>query len=128
MLFLMAIIEKAEKLREEDNGSISSKGNCAKNEIPEIELKYSATASKSKQESSIEKAKEGNWILYIDGSKSEKRKVSGGYASYRRNIQGQVELGKLVTVWDEKIKEIAEGIIDWHKAARSLSCPTSEQC
>lgn len=60
---LVTIMAKTGRVREEGNETISWGGNCTKNEIPEINLNYSMITSKSKWEKSIERAKEGKWVL-----------------------------------------------------------------
>ena len=75
---LTAIMGKAGRVREEGNKRISWGGNCTKNEVPEIDLNCLAVSPKPKWEKSIERVKEGNWILFTDGSKSEEGKVGGG--------------------------------------------------
>ena len=75
---LTAIIGKAGRVKEEENRKISWGGNCVNNEVPEINLNCSTTTSMSKWEETIERVKEGNWVIYSDGSKNEEGKVSSG--------------------------------------------------
>ena len=91
---------KAGRIKEERNKKISWGGNCTKNEVPEISLKCLTIARKTKWEKSIERAEEGNWVLYSDGSKNEEGRVGSGWALHGGKIQGEVELGKLATGWD----------------------------
>ena len=75
---LTAIMGKARRLREEWNERIRWGGNYVKNEVSEIDLNCSAIALKSKWKKSIEKAKEGHWVFYSDGSNSKGGEVGGG--------------------------------------------------
>ena len=75
---LTAIMGKAGRIRKEGNKRISWRGDCEKNNIPEINLNCSANAPKSKWESSIEKAKKDNWVFYSDSSKNEEGRVGSG--------------------------------------------------
>ena len=79
---LTTIMGKAGRVREKGKEKIRWGGNCAKNEVLEIDLNCSAIATKAKWEKSIEKAKEGNWVLYSDGSKNEEEKVGSGWISH----------------------------------------------
>ena len=94
----MAIIGKAGRIREEGNKRLSWEGNCVKNIVSEINLNCSTNATCSKWEKSIERVKEGNWVLYSDGSKNEKGRVGSEWVSHRGKIQGKVGLRKLATV------------------------------
>ena len=85
-LVLTAIMGKAGRVREEGNERISQGGNCTKNEVLEINLNCSATPSKAKWEKSIERVKDGNWVLYSDGSKNEDGRVGSGWISYGGKI------------------------------------------
>ena len=110
-LALTVIIGKAGRIRDEGNKKISRGGNCAKGEVPEINLNRSATASKAKWEKSIDRIKEGNWFIYSNRSKNEEGRVRSGWILYGGKIQGKKYLGKLATVWDGEIKVIAEELI-----------------
>ena len=83
---LMAIIEKVGRVKKEGNESLSWKGNCTKIEVLEINLNYSVNTPKAKWEKSIERVKEGNWVLYSDSSKNDGEKVGSGWVSYRERI------------------------------------------
>ena len=60
---LIVILGKAGRVKAERNERIRWGGNCTKNDIPEITLNCLAIASKVKWEESIERVKEGNWVL-----------------------------------------------------------------
>ena len=113
-------------MKEEGNERLSWGGNCTKNKVPEIDLNCSAIFPKSKWEKSIERVKEGNWILYMDGSKSEEGRVGGGWVSHGGKIQGKAGLGKLATVWDGEIKGIAEGLTNWDKSSKIIVLTDSQ--
>ena len=98
MLVLIVILEKVGKLKDEGNDRISWGGNYNKNEILEVSLNCLATASKSKWEKSMEKAKEGNWVLYTDSSRKEEVGVEEGWVSHNEKVQGRAGLGKLAIV------------------------------
>ena len=89
---------KTGKIRGEGNEKISCRGDCRKNYVPEINLNYFPTASKSQWEKNIESIKEDNWVLYSDGSKNEGGRVGSGWVSHKGRIQEKESLGKLATV------------------------------
>ena len=78
MSLLTVIMGKAGRVREEGTEKLSWGGTCAKGEVPEINLNCLAIAPKTKWENSIERVKEGNWILYTNGSKNEEGRVGSG--------------------------------------------------
>ena len=123
---LTAIMGKAGKIREEGNERISWGGDCAKNCVPEIDLNCSPTDSKSKWKRNIEKVKEGNWVLYSNGSKNEEGKVGSGWVSHGGRIQGKEGLGKLVTVWDGEVKAVAEALSAWDKSGKVIVLSDSQ--
>ena len=97
---------KAGRIRKEGNQRISWGGNCMKNIVPEINLNCSTINSKAKWERNIERVKEDNWGLYSDSSKNEEGKVGSRWVFHRGKIQRKEGLGKLVIVWDSKIKAV----------------------
>ena len=107
---LTAIMGKVGRIREEGNERISWGSNCIKNKVLEIDLNCSAIAPKAKWEKSIERVKEGNWVLYLDDSKNKEGRVESGWVSYRGKIQGKEGMESLATVWDGEIKVIAEAL------------------
>lgn len=94
----MAMIEKTGRLSQEDNERISQKENCIKNDVSEIDLNCLTIAIKSKWEKSIEKAKEGSWILYTNSNKSERGEVVEAWVLYKDMIQGNAKLEQLATI------------------------------
>ena len=117
---------KAGRIREEENEIISCGGDCAKNHVLKINLNCSSTASRSKQEKNIERAKEGNWVLYSDGSKNKEGRVGSGWVSHRGKIQGKEGLGKLATVWDREVKVVAEALSAWDKSGKVIVLADSQ--
>ena len=80
------------------------------NKFPVINLNCSNIAPKLKWEKSIKKAKEGNWVLYLDSSNNEEDRVGSRWVLYGGKIQGKEGMRKLATVWDGEIKAIAEAL------------------
>ena len=60
----------------------------------------------------MEKAKEGNRVIYTNGSKSEAGRVQSGCMLHERRIQGKAGLEKITKVWEGKIKGIVEALMD----------------
>ena len=56
------------------------------NKVSEINLNCSNSSPKLKWENSIERAKEGNWILYINSSKNDEGRVESGWMSHGGKI------------------------------------------
>ena len=107
---LGAIIGKAGRVSKEGNERISWGGNCSKTKVPKINLNCSTTAPKSKWEKCIKRTKQGNWILYSDGSKHTEARVGSVWVLHSGKIQGQQGMGKLAKVWNGEIKGIAEAL------------------
>ena len=97
-----------------------------KNGVPEISLNCSPTDPKAKWERNIEKAKEGNWVLYSDGSKNEEGRVGSGWVSHGGKIEGKEGLGKLATVWDGEVKTVAEALSAWDKSGKVIVLSDSQ--
>ena len=59
-------------------------------------------------------------MLHTDSNNSKKGRVGGDWVSYGGNIQGEASIGKLLTVWDSKVKRIVEGITNLDKSSKII--------
>ena len=80
--------------------------------MPNIKLYCTVSSQEPKWERSIERIKEGNWVIYMYGSKREEGRSGVVWVSYGGKIRGKAGLGKILTVLDKEVKGITEALTD----------------
>ena len=83
-------------------GALSLSGSCWRGAIGVVDLGLGGEALVGEWEAAIERVRDGDGLLFTDGSRDEFGRVGGGWWGSRRG-SGSVVVGTVATVWDGEV-------------------------